>query len=142
MSDKPIHAFTQEQLDALIFAAIEEGRRLEREDRGRANQRKGVTNRDGTQKQDCMARLSERYRWMPHGHGPLISEETGEAVTLEAVYRDLEAFAGVSDSTAKNYVNEWRLKGKLPVFDMDTASLLEQIRKLNPDQNEGVTTSG
>lgn len=128
-----LHTFTQEQLEALIYAAIEKGRRLEREDNARANQRKGVAKRVGTQKQDCMARLRELYRWMPHGHGPLISEETGEAVTNEAVYRDLEAFAGVSDSTAKNYVNEWRLKGKLPPFGGDVAGLMEHIRRLSAD---------
>lgn len=133
MSDKTLHTFTQEQLEALIDAAIEKGRRLERVDRAKANQRKGVTNRDGTQKQDCMARLTELYRWMPHGHGPLISEETGEAVTLEAVYRDLEVFAGVSRETAKNYVNEWRLKGKLPPFVGDVAGLMEHIRRLSAD---------
>lgn len=126
-----LHTFTQEQLEALIFAAVEQGRRLERADRARANQRKGVTNRDGTQKQDCMARLTELYRWIPHGRGRLIMEETGEAVTNEAVYRDLETFAGVSEQTAKNYVNEWRLKGKLPPFDGDVASLMEQLRRLS-----------
>jgi hypothetical protein len=133
MNEKTLHTFTQEQLEALIVEAIEGGRRLERADRARANQRKGVANRDGTQKQDCMARLRERYRWMPHGHGPLISEETGEAVTNEAVYRDLETFAGVSESTAKNYVSEWRLKGKLTKFDGDVASLMEQLRRLSAD---------
>lgn len=126
-----LHTFTQEQLEALIVEAIEQGRRLERIDRARVNQRKGVTNRDGTQKQDCMARLRELYRWMPHG--PLISEETGETVTLEAVYRDLEVFAGVSRETAKNYVNEWRLKGKLPPFVGDVAGLMEHIRRLSDD---------
>lgn len=133
MSDKTIHTFTQEQLEALIFAAVEQGRRLERADRARANQRKGVTNGEGARKQDCMARLTELYRWMPHGRGQLIMAETGEAVTLESVYRNLEAFAGVSDSTAKNYVNEWRLKGKLPVFDGDVAGLMEHLRRLSAD---------
>lgn len=133
MTDKQatIYIFTQEQLEALIVEAIEWGRRLERADRARANQRKGVTNRDGTQKQDCMARLTELYRWIPHGYGRLIMEETGEAVTNEAVYRDLETFAGVSEQTAKNYVNEWRLKGKLSPFDGDVASLMEQLRRLS-----------
>lgn len=128
-----VHTFTQEQLEELILEAIANGRRLERADRARANQRKGVTQRDGTQKQDCMARLEGLYRWMPHGHGPLLNEETGEAVTLEAVYRDLEAFAGVSRETAKNYVSEWRLKGKLTVFDGDVIGLLEKLRRLSAD---------
>lgn len=128
-----LHTFSQEQLEALIVEAIEQGRRLERVDRARANQLKGVTKRDGTQKQDCMARLTELYRWMPHGHGPLISEETGEAVTLEAVYRDLEIFANIKESTAKKYVSEWRLKGKLPPFDGDVAGLMEHIRRLSDE---------
>jgi hypothetical protein len=128
-----LHTFTSEQLEAIIVEAIEQGRRLERADRAADNQRKGVEARFGTQKQDCMARLSERYRWMPHGHGRLISEETGEAVTNEAVYRDLQDFADVSRETAKKYVSEWRLQGKLPVFDGDVASLMEQLRKLSDD---------
>lgn len=133
MTDKQatIHIFTQEQLDALIFAAIERGRRLERTDRARANQRKGVTQRYKEKKQDCMARLTELYRWMPHGHGPLISEETGEAVTLEAVYQDLMDTYEIALETAKNYVNEWRLKGKLSPCDGDVASLMEQLRRLS-----------
>lgn len=133
MNDKILHTFTQEQLEALIDAAIEKGRRLERADKARANQRKGANKEFGTQKQDCMARLTELYRWMPHGHGTLISEETGEAVTLEAVYRDLEIFANIKESTAKKYVSEWRLKGKLPPFDGDVAGLMEHIRRLTAD---------
>lgn len=133
MSDKTLHTFTQEQLEVIIVEAIEWGRRLERVERARANQLKGVKPKLKERKSQCMARLTELYRWMPHGHGSLISEKTGEAVTNEAVYQDLMDTYEIALETAKKYVTEWRLKGKLPPFDGDVAGLMEHIRRLSDE---------
>lgn len=134
MSDKQTtYIFTQQQLQALIEAAVEHGGNLQKSELSRANQRKGDQLQHGTCKPDCMERLDENYRWKPHKGGGLISVETGKAVTLESVYRDLMDFSDIKRDTAKKYVSEWRLKDVLEPFDGDLPALWEKIRRLSGD---------